>query len=52
MNKIIVDTETFELNFDDPSDEYIFLDVKCSIINIKVNNNKFNKLLIFVKNNM
>ena len=51
MNKIIVDTETFELNFDETSDEYIFLDVKCSIINIKVNNNKFNKLVVFVKNN-
>ena len=51
MNKIIVDKETFELNFDETSDEYIFLDVKCSIINIKVNNNKFNKLVVFVKNN-
>ena len=48
MNKIIVDTREFNLNLD----EYLFLDIKRdSIINIKINNDKLNKLLIFTKNN-
>ena len=47
MNKIIVDKKEFELDIQDDSFLYVVSD---SIINIKVKNNKFNKLLLFAKN--